>query len=175
MKFLTDIRLLLIGIWLGAACFFIFVAQTAFSVLPEREMAGAIVNRTLAIVNYSGFAIGLILLAMTWIGSRGTNRFLVWTERFMVLLLTVACAVGQFVIAWWLVLLRQQMGKPIDQVAADDPLRIRFDELHDYSVWVLFAAMAAALIAFFIIANRKFTKPADKSIAEFDFQKEFKL
>jgi hypothetical protein len=93
----------------------------------------------------------------------------------MLLIMTVACAVGQFVFAWWLLLLRQQIGKPIDQVAVDDPLRIRFNELHEYSVWVLFAAMAAGLIAFFVIANRKFAKPADKSLGDFDFQKEFKI
>ena len=47
MKFLTDIRLLLSSIWLGAALFFIAVAQSAFAVLAERELAGAVVNRTL--------------------------------------------------------------------------------------------------------------------------------
>ena len=77
--------------------------------------------------------------------------------------------------AWWLLLLRQQIGKPIDQVAVDDPLRIRFNELHEYSVWVLFAAMAAGLIAFFVIANRKFAKPADKSLGDCDLQKECKI
>ncbi len=63
MKFISDIRLLLIGLWLGAAVFFIAVAQSAFAVLPSREMAGSVVSRTLLIINVSGLIIGLILLA----------------------------------------------------------------------------------------------------------------
>ena len=48
------------------------------------------------------------------------------------------------------------MGRPIDEIAADDPLRIQFNPLHEWSVWVLFTGMTAALLAFFIISNRKF-------------------
>ena len=42
MKFVSDVRLLLLGVWLGAAVFFIAVAQSAFAVLPQRELAGAV-------------------------------------------------------------------------------------------------------------------------------------
>lgn len=69
---------------------------------------------------------------------------------------------------------RAQMGKPIDEVAADDSLRIQFNNLHEYSVWVLMAGMAAALIAFFIISNRKFGAADSKTTSDpFDFSKEF--
>jgi hypothetical protein len=69
------------------------------------------------------------------------------------------------------------MGRPIDQVATDDPLRLQFDNLHEWSVWVLMTAMGAALVAFFVIANRKFGTVAAKvdPIAPYDFSKEFKL
>lgn len=146
----------MLGVWLGAACFFIAVAQSAFTVLPAREMAGAVVNRTLAILNYSGLAIGVLLIITSLIGTGALNRFWVWLERFLLLLLAGACAVGQFVISQWLMYVRLEMGKPIDEVALDDPLRVQFNQLHQYSTWVLFAAMAAALLAFLIIANRKF-------------------
>jgi len=89
--------------------------------------------------------------------------------------LGAACAVGQFVIGFWLASVRAQIGRPIDEIAADDPLRIQFNMLHEYSTWVLFTGMASALLAFFIIANRKF-RPA--IVAEktdvYDFSKEFK-
>ncbi|HMS10367.1 MAG TPA: DUF4149 domain-containing protein, partial [Pyrinomonadaceae bacterium] len=106
MKFFSDIRLLLTAIWLGAAVFFIFVAQSAFAVLPERELAGAMVNRTLAIVNYGGIVIALILLATSLVGQAAVNRFWLWTERIVLLVLAAATAIGQFVIGWWLMLLR---------------------------------------------------------------------
>jgi hypothetical protein len=176
MKFISDIRLLLLAIWLGAAVFFIAVAQSAFAVVPQRELAGAVVNRTLAVLNYSGLAIALILLITSWAIGKNVNRFWLWTERALLIIIAAACAVGQFVIGLWLSMLRTQIGRPIDEVAADDPLRIQFNSLHEYSVWVLMTGMAAALIAFFIISNRKFGLPAKSGTPDvYDFQKEFKI
>ena len=177
MKFLSDFRLLLLAIWLGAALFFIAVAQSAFAVLPQRDMAGAVVNRTLSVLNFAGLAGSIILLLSSLITARGIKRYWVWAERVLLILITAACAVGQFVIGLWLSALRAQMGRPIDQVAADDPLRLQFDNLHEWSVWVLMTAMGAALVAFFVIANRKFGTVAAKvdPIAPYDFSKEFKL
>jgi len=176
MKFLFDIRLLLMGLWLGAAVFFVGVAQSAFAVLPTRELAGTVVNRTLLILNISGIIIGVLLLAGSLIGNGAGKRVLLWIERVLLLLVVAACAVGQFVFGFWLQLTRAQMGKPVDEVAVDDPLRIQFNNLHNYSEWVLMAAMAAALIAFFIMANRRGGTAASKSTTTdpFDFSKEFK-
>lgn len=176
MKFVSDIRLLLLGLWLGAAVFFIAVAQSAFAVLPQRELAGAMVNRTLAILNYSGIGIGIVLLLTSMFVRVGTNKLLLWGERLLLLVLTAACTVAQFVIAWWLLMLRTQMGRPIDEVPLEDPLRIQFNQLHQYSTWLLMAAMIAGLIVFFIIANRKFgtvSKPASNQ--PYNFEKEFKI
>jgi MFS family permease len=158
MQFLSNVRLLLIALWLGAACFFIAVAQSAFAVLPSREIAGSIVSRTLMILNLSGLIIGAILLLSSFFKQTETNRMRVWAERFLLLILTAACAVGQFVIGLWLSFIRAQIGRPIDEVASDDPLKIQFNNLHEYSVWVLMAAMAAALLAFFLIAWQKSEK-----------------
>jgi len=177
MKFFSDIRLLLLGLWLGAAVFFIAVAQSAFAVLPQRELAGAVVNRTLAVLNYSGLAISVVLLATSFLIRGGVHRFWLWAERVMLFVIVAACAVGQFVIGFWLSMVRAQIARPIDEVAVDDPLRIQFNNLHEYSVWALMTGMAASLIAFFIIANRKFgaaTAKADPT-APYDFSKEFKI
>src|SRR5690349_2908664 len=103
MRFLTDIRLLLVALWIGAACFFSFaVAPSAFGVLPSREAAGLMVNRTLLIVNISGIVIGAILLLSSFAGAKDANKIRVWSERFLLLIMTAACAVGQFVIGIWL-------------------------------------------------------------------------
>ena len=177
MRFLTDFRLLLLGLWLGAAVFFIGVAQTAFSTLPSRELAGAVVGRSLAILNLSGLGIAVVLVLTSLIGGNA-KRFWLWTERFMLVVVAAACAVGQFVIALWLQFTRSQMGKPIDELAADDPLRIQFNNLHQYSEWVLLAGMIAAFLAFFLIANRRAGTTASSSKTTtsdpFDFSKEFK-
>ncbi len=174
MKFFSDIRLLLLALWLGASVFFIGVAQTAFSVVPERELAGAVVGRTLSLLNYAGMVIAAILILTSLVGSVGVNQIWLWVERFLLLLLGVSAAVGQFVIGIWLASVRAQMGRPIDEVPADDPLRMQFNMLHEYSVWILFVGMIAALIAFFIIANRKFGAAVAAKPDIYDFSKEFK-
>ena len=81
---------------------------------------------------------------------------------------------GQFVIGLWLASVRAQIGRPIDEVAVDDPLRKQFNMLHEYSTWVLFVGMGAAFVAFFIIANRKFGAVTTKKADVYDFSKEFK-
>ena len=174
MKFLSDIRLLLLSIWLGSAVFFIGVAQSAFAVLPQRELAGAVVNRTLSILNFGGMAIAVILILSSFIATRNFNRVSLWAERFLLLIIAAACAIGQFVIGFWLAMIRGQMGRPVDEVAVDDPLRIQFDNLHAWSEWVLMAAMIAALIAFFVMANRRTAAPV-KANDPYDFSKEFKI
>ena len=155
MSFIALGRTLLIGLWLGAACFFSFaVAPSVFAVLPSRELAGSVVNRTLLIVNYSGIIVGLILLASSYLSKQAVNRLSLRIEQGLLLLLTAACAFGQFVIGARLQSLRGQIGRPIDEVAADDPLRVAFNDLHGYSVTILIVAMIAALISFFLLAGR---------------------
>lgn len=177
MKFISDIRLLLLGLWLGAAIFFIGVAASAFAVLPQRELAGAVVNRTLTILNFSGIAIAAVLLVLSLATARNTNRLLAWLDRGLVLIVGAACAVGQFVIGMMIMSVRSQMaGKPIDEFAADDPLKIQFQTLHNYSENVLMIGMVAALIAFFVMANRRTTAAAVKGPTEpYNFEKEFKI
>lgn len=128
------------------------------------------------IINVSGLIIGLILLASSFAGAANTNRFALWTERILLLILTAACAVGQFVIALWLRFVKAEIGKPIDEIAADDPLRIKFNNLHEYSVWVLIVGMTAAIIVFFIISGKRPTSTAPKTVSkDFDFDKDFKI
>lgn len=155
MALMANFRSFLAALWLGAAVFFtLAVAQSAFAVLPSRELAGALVNRTLMILNYAGIAVGLILLASSIVNKEKVNRLKLWIEQGLLLFLTAACAFGQFVIGARLHHLREQIGRPIDEVAADDPLRIQFGELHGYSVLILAFAMIAALIVYFLLAGR---------------------
>ncbi|MDQ3134533.1 MAG: DUF4149 domain-containing protein, partial [Acidobacteriota bacterium] len=111
------VRLLLLGIWLGSAIFFSFaVAPSAFAVLPARELAGAIVTRTIGIVNVGGSLIGLLLLATAFAGKVKAMRR-AWTLEVIALaLLMLATGVGHWVISARMLALRLSMGRPIDDV-----------------------------------------------------------
>lgn len=177
MKALTGFRLLLLGLWLGAAVFFIVVAQVAFANLPARDQAGNIVGRTLAILNYAGIGVSLVTVLTSLIVPDGIRIIAVWAERVLLVIVGVACAVSQFVISWWMLMLRTQMGKPVEEVAADDPLKLQFDNLHMYSEWLLMGAMAAAVLAFVLLALRSAPVAAAKKdpFNNLDFQKQFKI
>src|SRR5215467_8086199 len=146
MRFLTAFRLLLLGLWLGAAVYFVEVAQNAFEVMPSHEMAGNLISRILAVLNYSGLGIAFVVLLTSLIVPTGTNIMALWLERIFLVVFGVGCAANQFVISFWMLMLRTQMGKPIDEVAADDPLRMQFNQLHEYSTWVMISAMTAAFL-----------------------------
>lgn len=155
LKFIGDLRSLVLALWLGAACFFAFaVAPSAFSVLASRDMAGSLVSRTLMIVNLSGIVIGGFLLATSFLPGRSARNLLLWAERILLTVLTLAAVIGQFVIALWMSQIRMSVGKPMEELALDDPMRIQFDSLHVWSVNVLVAGMIAAVLTYFLLSYR---------------------
>jgi hypothetical protein len=161
---LRDVRLLLIALWLGGAVFFsATVAPSVFSVLRSRsvvyanEAAGSIVTRTLSILNTGGFIVALLLLASAFLFSRSVKRRALLAETASLVVVTIATAVGQWVIAARMLSLRAAMGRPIDDVAVDDPLRTSFSSLHGYSVMALGVAIIAAAVALLLIARRAST------------------
>lgn len=161
MAIVTDVRLLLIALWLGAAVFFSsVVAPSAFSVLRAfhlpnvGEIAGTLVTRTLSVVNVSGFIISLSLLATAIAFGRGFGKRSFFLEIASLMVVAATTGVGHWVIAMKMRALRVAMVLPIDQVPADDARRLVFNRLHGYSVTALSVAMIAALITFLIIAYR---------------------
>ncbi len=156
VTFVRDARLLLIALWLGAAVFFSFaVAPSAFAVLPARELAGNLVTRTLGIVNVAGVVISLLLLASSFIGRAAMSRRAWLLEACALALVALTTFVGHWIINARLLALRHAMGRPIDEVAAGEPLRVAFDSLHGYSVAALSIGMLAGIAALLVIARRR--------------------
>ena len=158
--FSGGIRLLLLSAWLGAAIFFsAIVAPAAFSTLRSfqvtnvNEIAGAIVNRALAVVNVSGFLISLAVLALTLSAERKNMKMPVVASSIALLLMATATAVGHWVIAARMRGLRLAMVT-IDLVPPDDPRRVAFNNLHRYSVISLMLAMLAAIAAIVLTGFR---------------------
>ncbi len=161
MSTLNNIRLLLLSFWLGAAIFFsAAVAPTAFRVLRAfnlpnaSEIAGAIVSRTLSVVNTSGFVLSVLLLITGFVLKENYGQLAFILQTILLLIMGVTTGVGEWVIAAKMRALRAAMHTTIDQIPAGDPSRIAFDALHGYSVVALSIAIIAALIAFFVVANR---------------------
>jgi Domain of unknown function (DUF4149) len=161
MRLVNYFRLMLLGMWLGAAIYFsAIVAPSAFAVLRTYqsfnagEIAGAIVNRNLAAINLSGFVVGLFILVSGFVGFRKVRRLSFIIEMISIATVSLATAAGNWLIAPKIRALRLTLQAPIDQLSLTDPRRISFDKLHAYSVKALSVAMIAALLGFVMVALR---------------------
>ncbi|MFM8394711.1 MAG: DUF4149 domain-containing protein [Acidobacteriota bacterium] len=140
------LSLALASIWFGVmGSFSLITAPSAFAVLPEQRLAGALVSRTLAITESTGMVIGLVLLTSILISSRTGKKI----DRILlstVLLMTAAMVVARFYVARSLHDIRLLVDGEIATLAADDPLRLKFNLLHRVSVWLMGIAMIGALV-----------------------------
>jgi len=150
----------LLAVWFGAALFFsAVVAPAAFGVLRAHglpnasELAGAIVTRSLSVVNVAGFVIAVLLLATLFFVRGSAGRVSLIVEAVGLAIVALATSLGHWVIAARMRALRAAMVVPIDQIATDDPRRIAFNNLHGYSVNALGLAMIVALALMVLMAR----------------------
>ena len=147
------VEALLLSVWLGSMIFFSFaVAPSAFAVLPTREMAGVLVTSTIGKIELLGLIIGPLLILIKALGwrarrSSGASKTL---QIVLVLVMIAAAALSRFWISPSMVSLRAAMGGHIDDLPATDPLRVQFNDLHQYSVALMGTAMVAGVVVLFL-------------------------
>ena len=128
--------------WLGAALLVAtVVAPAAFAVLPTRTLAGALVGRVLPVLFYAGTAIGILTVLLGRTPTPSLGRAIAGTA------MAATCLVAQLVVAPRIERVRRDAARPIDQLAAGDPLRMAFGRLHGASVILLGVAGIAAAAA----------------------------
>jgi Domain of unknown function (DUF4149) len=157
---LNSSRLILLACWFGAALFFgavvapaVFAVLRSFGLPNANEIAGSIVTRSLSVVNIAGFVIALLLLISLILRRNASGRLSFIVECICLAVIAIATGVGHWLIAARMRALRAAMVLPIDQIAADDPRRVAFNNLHGYSVNALGLAMIAALVAMVLMAR----------------------
>jgi len=154
------LRLLLLGLWLGAAVFFgAAVAPAVFGVLRgaqlsnANELAGMMVQRLLAVINRGGFELSLFLLVTGYFMTKKESRLARFAEMISLSIMAIMTGVSHWIISARMLALRAAMQAPIDQIAGNDPRRMAFDALHGYSVAAMGVAIIAGLFAFLIMAR----------------------
>jgi len=146
------IRLAILGLWLGAMAFFSFVvAPAAFAVLPQQQLAGALVSRTLGALEIGGAVIGALLIAILLLSRERDKAFLY--ELIALALMTASMLVSHFVVSDRLHQVRVSLGE-IAQLAANDPARVEFGRLHQYSVWLMGFDILGAIALIVYLARR---------------------
>jgi hypothetical protein len=149
---LQKTRLTILGLWLGAMAFFSFVvAPSAFAVLQQQQLAGALVSRTLGALEIIGIIAGAILIALLFFSRERDRAFLY--ELIALALMTVSMLVSHFVVSRRMHDLRMSLSE-IAQLAANDPARVEFDRLHQYSVWLMGFDILGAIALIVYLARR---------------------
>ena len=139
-------QLIAASAWLGAALLFVgAVAPSAFSALPTRTLAGALVGAVLPSLFLAGIVVGLLLAVASLVSRRGR---LVTPGTVGGLLMAISCAAAQFVVTPRIERAREAIGGPIESVPTSDPRRVAFGRLHGVSVaWLGVAVVGAAVVA----------------------------
>src|SRR5262245_65410185 len=127
------IRLAILGLWLGAMAFFSFVvAPSAFAVLQQQQLAGALVSRTLGALEIIGMIIGALLIVILVLSRERDRAFLY--ELIALALMTVSMLVSRCVVSSRMHELRVSLGE-IAQRRPNEPARVECRSLDQYSVW----------------------------------------
>jgi len=144
---------LALALWVGAECFFPFVAATVFSVLsPDTHTAGIIVGHLLKILHGIGFGAGMVavfVLARMAALKHCRSRAAV----LPICLLAVAIALtlySQYAITPVMERDRIAAGGSVDAAAPTNPARIDFKRLHkrsEHTEGLILLLAVAALIA----------------------------
>jgi uncharacterized membrane protein len=154
MSFLRFLMLLSLVVWIGGLIFFAFgVAPAAFAVLPTTHIAGNLVGRTLAILHWMGIFSGLIFLASSLLYSQLTQgRPHTFAARNVLIVLMLALTlVSQFGIIPRMDTLRTSLGE-INSVPPDNPARLQFDALHEWSTRVEGGVLLLGLVVVYLTA-----------------------
>jgi uncharacterized membrane protein len=158
MSFVRYLMLLSLVIWIGGLIFFAFVlAPTVFnpSVLPTRQLAGNVVNRSLGILHWIALCCGLIFAVTSMIDSRVVNGVAqpFAARNLLIYLMIILTLVGMFGVAAKMQALRQQMGM-IDEVSPDDARRVEFNRLHVWSTRIEGSVLLLGLALLYLTARR---------------------
>ena len=158
MSVIRFLMLLSLVVWVGGIIFFAFVvAPTVFhpGILPSRHLAGAVVSRSLGILHAIGLTCGLVFLVTSMTDSQViTGSVAPFAGRnLLVYVMIVLTLVSMFAISSRMLNLRNDMVF-IDNVPHDDPRRVEFNRLHEWSTRLEGGVLLLGLAVIFLTSRR---------------------
>jgi hypothetical protein len=163
---MAKLRLAIVSLWLGLMLmglmlmFSVGVAPAAFSVLKDQQRkAGDIVNLALGGTEIAGIICGVILLLLLFVSKEPRTK-LFSVEALLLGLMTLSMLLSKFVVSAKLHAMRAEFGEALQTMAATEPAKMAFNQLHQYSVWLMGFAMLAALVLIILLIR---ATPAPKT------------
>ncbi|MGH7745238.1 MAG: DUF4149 domain-containing protein [Candidatus Dormibacteria bacterium] len=151
---LRFVQVFALGTWVGSIIYFIAaVAPAAFGVLASRDEAGAVVGYALTRLHHLGVIAAVVYLLATLTLAKSAKGL--WQPAaLLVILMLVLTAVSQHGVRPRMSALKTQMGSD-ESTARDNPLRVKFDELHAISVKLEGAVLLIGIGALFLTVRNR--------------------
>jgi len=158
MSTVRFLMLLSLVVWVGGIAFFAFIlAPTVFhpGILPSRQLAGAVVSRSLGILHWLGLACGSVFLVTSVIDSQVVNGAptLFSARNLLVGAMILLTLISMFAISTRMLDLRNQMAF-IDNVPHEDARRVEFNRLHVWSTRLESTVLLLGLAVIFLTSRR---------------------
>lgn len=146
--------LLSLVVWIGGIVFFAFVVAPAlFSILPSRELAGAVVQRSLNLLHWIGIAAALVFLVASTLDALNTPGVQYGISRNILMTIALALTLAsQFGVTRAMQRLHREMGA-IDLVAPGDSRRVEFNRLHTVSTALEGGVLLLGLATLVLVAR----------------------
>ena len=158
MPVVRFLMLLSLVVWVGGIIFFASVlAPTVFhpGVLPSRQLAGAVVSRSIGILHWMGLACGVVWMGNSMIDAKAMqgifNPFA--ARNLLICAMIVLTLVSMFAISPRMLALRNDMVF-IDDVPHEDVRRIEFNRLHEWSTRLETTVLLLGLMVIFMTSRR---------------------
>jgi uncharacterized membrane protein len=156
MSLVRYLMLLSLVIWIGGLIFFAFVlAPTVFAVLPTRQLAGNVVNRSLGILHWMAISCGVVFAITSMMDSRIVNGVAApfAPRNLLIYAMMILTLVSMFGVASRMTVLREQMGV-VDNLPQDDARRVEFNRLHVWSTRIEGSVLVLGLALLYLTARR---------------------
>ncbi len=158
MSLVRFLMLLSLVVWVGGIVFFAFVlAPTVFhpGILPSRQLAGAVVSRSLGILHWMGLICGVVFLVASIVESQNINGVpaVFGARNLLVGAMILLTLISLFAISTRMLELRNQMVF-IDDVPRDDARRVEFNRLHVWSTRLESTVLLLGLAVIFLTSRR---------------------
>jgi hypothetical protein len=154
---LRFIEILALGTWVGGIIFLSFVvAPGAFGVLGSRDQAGTMVGFALGRLHWIGIVAGLIYV-LALVVERRSIAAIARPAAILVVLMIALTFYSQKFVTSRLAGLRREMVS-VDATPRDNPLRVEFDSLHQWSVRIEGTVLLLGLVGL-LLTVRDFSGP----------------
>jgi ABC-type transport system involved in multi-copper enzyme maturation permease subunit len=142
-----------LGSWIGSIVYFIVFTQGIFPVVNNNDLTGALVGYALGRLHFLGVVMGVVYLLSTASAEKSVAA-LVKPAALLVFFMVICTMISQHVVIARMDILKLQMGS-VSATPVDNPLRVAFDRLHQYSVRLESAVLLSGLAALFLTARQK--------------------